>query len=98
MSAAPTSRGRRIWRVLLLFLLLARCAAAAGVWLYQDYQRFTHAPLASDGQARIIDIPRGQGFRGVVGNCNSKASTAACTNFTGGRWRGSTRPRSGRRI
>lgn len=67
MSAAPTSRGRRIWRVLLLFLLLALlAAAAAGVWLYQDYQRFTHAPLASDGQARVIDIPRGQGFRGVV--------------------------------
>ena len=82
MSSASTTGGRRIWRLLLLFLLLALlAAAAAGTWLYQDYQRFTHAPLATDGQARIIDIPRGQGFRGVVGQLQQQGVDGGVHEF-----------------
>ncbi len=66
--AAPSPRAQRgFWRGLFLFALLcALAAAAAGAWLYQDYQRFAQAPLFHDGQPRVVEIARGTSFRGVV--------------------------------
>ena len=59
---------RGFWRGLFLFaLLLVLLAALAGAWLWRDYQRFLHAPLRADGAPQVIDIARGQSFRGVLG-------------------------------
>ena len=58
---------RGFWRGFFLFVLVCvLAAAAAGAWLYQDYQRFVQAPLFDDGQPRVVDIARGTSFRGVV--------------------------------
>ena len=54
-------------RALMALLLLALAAtAAAGAWLYRDYQRFSHAPLGVGPEPVVIDIARGTSFRGVV--------------------------------
>ena len=67
MSAKSAPKPRRIWRALLVLLLLPGLAAvAAAAWFYVDYQRFIRAPLGQDAQMRVIEIPRGQGFRDVV--------------------------------
>ena len=47
-------------------LLVLLVAAAAAYWLYQDYQRFCTAPLATSGTAQVLEIDRGTSFRGVV--------------------------------
>lgn len=69
-AARGAQRGaqRGFWRGLFLFaLLLVLLAALAGAWLWRDYQRFLHAPLRADGAPQVIDIARGQSFRGVLG-------------------------------
>ncbi len=54
-------------RALIAVLLLALAvSAAAGLWLYRDYQRFSHAPLGVGTEPVVIDIARGTSFRGVV--------------------------------
>jgi UPF0755 protein len=62
----PT-RQRGFWRGLFLFALLCLvAAAAAGLWVWRDYQRFLETPLARGGEPQVIDIARGQSFRGAV--------------------------------
>ena len=61
------------WRGFFLFVLICLFAAmAAGAWLYQDYQRFVHAPLSQDGQSHVVEIARGTSFRGVVAQLHER--------------------------
>ncbi len=48
------------------FLLVAAGLAAAGYALWQAQRRFTETPLASLAEERIVDIPRGASFNGVL--------------------------------
>ncbi len=60
-----TQRG--FWRgFFLLVLLCAVGAAALGAWLWRDYQRFLVSPLGVGEQVQVVEIARGQSFRGVV--------------------------------
>lgn len=56
--------GRVRWLfVSFLVVLAAGCALALLAW--KDYRRFVDAPLQL-GEARIVDFPRGTGFRDIV--------------------------------
>ncbi len=67
MRRPGSTRQRGFWRGLFLFALLCLvAAAAAGLWVWRDYQRFLETPLARGGAPQVIDIARGQSFRGVV--------------------------------
>lgn len=73
---ASTSRTQRgFWRGFFLFVLLCvAIAAAAGAWLYQDYQRFAQTPLFEGGEPRVIEIARGTSFRGVVAQLHAQGA------------------------
>ena len=67
MKRPGPGRQRGFWRGLFVFgLMCLVAAAAAGLWAWRDYQRFQHAPLARAGAPQVIDIARGQSFRGAV--------------------------------
>jgi len=57
-------QGRVRWPlIVVLFLLAGVCATALLAW--KDYRHFVDAPLLLD-EARVIDFPRGMGFREIV--------------------------------
>jgi UPF0755 protein len=74
MSDKPM-RGRVLPRALLLLVLLA----AVGVLIYgwNDYIRFTAAPLNVARQGDSIDISRGSSFKGIVGELRQRGLSTA---------------------
>ncbi|MDW8479541.1 MAG: endolytic transglycosylase MltG [Xanthomonadales bacterium] len=53
-------------RLLLLAALLALVAVAAVQFLLREQRRFTETPLASLGEARVVEIPRGASFTAAL--------------------------------
>lgn len=65
------------WRGLFILLLLGLAVAVAiAAWAFRDYQRFLESPLASSGEARVIEIARGTSFRGVLAQLQAEGLDA----------------------
>ncbi|RDI99623.1 endolytic transglycosylase MltG [Dyella solisilvae] len=58
-------RGRAIWGVLAVLVLLAVAGGVGYGWM--DYQRFVHGPLAVTEQTPSVDVGKGSNLRDVVG-------------------------------
>lgn len=56
-------RGGAIVRAL---ILLALAALAVGIWLWRDYDRYTHAALPVVDADATIDVPRGANYPAIV--------------------------------
>lgn len=68
-------RGRALPRVLWLLVLLAMAAALFYGW--QDFNRFSRAPLDVAAQGDSIDIGRGSSFKDIVGELRQRHLTEA---------------------
>ena len=68
-------RGRALPRVLWLLVLLAMGAALFYGW--QDFHRFSRAPLNVAAQGDSIDISRGSSFKNIVGELRQRHLTEA---------------------
>ncbi len=74
MSDKPM-RGRVLSRMLLLLVLLA--AVGALIYGWNDYSRFSTAPLKVARQGDSIDISRGSSFKGIVGELRQRGLSTA---------------------
>jgi UPF0755 protein len=68
-------RGGALWRGLVLLVLLAVAAALA--WGWQDFARFSNAPLTVATQGQRIEIARGTGFKQIVAQLRERGLTHA---------------------
>jgi UPF0755 protein len=68
-------QGRAALRVLLLAVLLA--AAAALLYGWYDFSRFSRTPLHVTTQGDSIDVARGTSFRNIVGELRQRGLTSA---------------------
>ena len=69
-------RGRALPRVLLILLLVL---AAALVYGWNDFSRFSRAPLNVAAQGDSIDVSRGTSFRSIVGQLRQRNLSTANT-------------------
>jgi UPF0755 protein len=74
MSDKPM-RGRARPRALLLIVLLALAVALILGW--NDFRRFSNAPLNVTAQGESIDVSRGSSFRNIVGELRQRHLTDA---------------------
>ncbi|HEV2680041.1 MAG TPA: endolytic transglycosylase MltG, partial [Rhodanobacter sp.] len=74
MSDKPM-RGRALPRALLLIVLLALVGVLAYGW--NDFNRFSRAPLNVAAQGDSIDVGRGSGFRNIVGELHQRNLSTA---------------------
>ncbi len=63
--------GGRIWWRLLVLLLVVIVVASA-VWVWRDYSRFVHTPLAVHGKTGTLDIARGTSFKQIVATLRAR--------------------------
>ncbi len=69
------SHGRVAWRGLLFLLALTLLGALA--WAWQDFNRFSNAPLQGSSQADTLDVARGTSFRQIVAELKQRGITEA---------------------
>lgn len=68
-------RGRVWLRLLLLLVLVAAVAALVVGW--NDYRRFSVAPLNVSAQQKSVEVSRGTSFKGIVAELRSQGLTTA---------------------
>jgi UPF0755 protein len=74
-SRLSSLHGRALWRIVALALAVALLAALALAWT--DYSRFTNTPLRASAQGGSLDVARGSGLRGIVGELRARDATRA---------------------
>lgn len=72
---APRAFGNATWRVLLLVGVLAVAGVAA--WAGIAYLHFTRTPLAVRTTAQTLEIAKGEGFGGIVGQLRREGLSEA---------------------
>ncbi len=67
MTQSAQSKQRRVLRWLAALALLALAATAVAGWfVWNDYQRFIDAPLATGDSEQVFEVKRGDSFRHVL--------------------------------
>lgn len=75
-SRHPNGRIRWRWMFGLFVIAAAFTVAAVGLWVWQDIQRFSNAPLNATTADATLDVARGSHVRGIISQLRREQVTS----------------------